>query len=125
MLGGRRARGSTDGEHGRALTQAQRAVDIQPWNPGALNELAGILTWAGKPEAGLRRANEARRLHPKWLAPEWNRGLALFSMERYEEAAAALETIAASDAATVLLVAISDGFKPYVHTRKTPSTATR
>ncbi len=93
------------GQHGRALTQAQRAVDLQPYNPGALNELAGILTWAGKPEAGLARANEARRLHPKWLAPEWRRGVALFALERYEEAAAAFEALKPTALSTGMLTA--------------------
>ena len=39
----------------------------------------------------MRRVDEAKRLNPKGFF-EWFRGLALFSLERYEEAAAELQT---------------------------------
>ncbi|MCH8181777.1 MAG: guanylyl cyclase [Proteobacteria bacterium] len=80
------------GQHERALTQALRAVDLAPYHAGALIEVAMALIWAGRPEEGLRRANEARRLNPKGKGNEAVRGLALFSLERYEEAAAELKT---------------------------------
>ncbi len=82
------------GQNERALTQAQRAVDLAPYHSGALVELAGVLIWAGRPEEGLRRADEAKRLNPRGRF-EWNRGLALFSLERYEEAAAEFEAVRA------------------------------
>ncbi|MCH8187664.1 MAG: hypothetical protein IIB66_02995 [Proteobacteria bacterium] len=84
------------GEHDRALTQAQRAVDLAPYHYGALLELAGALIWAGRPEEGLRRTDEAIRLSPKGFGTEWFRGLALFSLERYEEASAAFDALTPS-----------------------------
>ncbi len=96
---------AVQGQHERALTQAQRAVDLAPYHDGALFELAGVLIWAGRPEEALRRADEARRLNPKSRGLEWNRGLALFSLERYEEAAAAFETVPPSAAGVTLMLA--------------------
>ncbi len=96
------------GQNERALTQAQRAVDLAPYNSGALVELAGVLIWAGRSEEGLRRFDEARRLNPKRIRT-WNRGLALFSLERYEEAAAVFEArtgLSSSLGGVVMLTAI-------------------
>ena len=63
------------GQHERALTQAQRAVDLAPYQDGALIEVAMALIWAGRPEEGLRRADEARRLSPKSIGNEAVRGI--------------------------------------------------
>ncbi|MCH8111976.1 MAG: hypothetical protein IH905_08505 [Proteobacteria bacterium] len=96
------------GQNERALTQAQRAVDLAPYNSGALVELAGVLIWAGRSEEGLRRFDEARRLNPKRIRI-WNRVLALFSLERYEEAAAVFEArtgLSSSLGGVVMLTAI-------------------
>ena len=96
------------GQHERALTQAQRAVDLAPYQWGALNELALIYIWAGRPEEGLARADEARRLNPKSIGIEGVRGLALFALEQYEEAAVVLEAArnpSGFDPTTVMLTA--------------------
>ena len=98
------------GQPERALTQAQRAVDLAPYGVIALNDLAHALIFAGRPEDGLRRADEMRRLNPKGLGgPHRLRGLALFSLERYEEAAAAFEAYRAAPTEFGLGDAISDG----------------
>ena len=99
------------GQPERALTQAQRAVDLAPYGVIALNDLAHALIFAGRPEDGLRRADEMRRLNPKGLGGAHRlRGLALFSLERYEEAAAAFEAYRAarpnSGSGTLFLTAI-------------------
>ncbi len=98
------------GQHERALTQAQRAVDLAPYHAGALFEVAMALNWAGRPEEGLRRADEARRLNPKGKGNQWSRGLALFSLDRFEEAASAFEAMRKANpdnsGAAIMLTAI-------------------
>ncbi len=97
------------GQRERALTQAQRAVDLAPYSQGALHQLATALIYAGRPEEGLARADEMQRLDPKGGGGPRARGIALFNLERYEEAAAAFQAYRAarpnSFAAMLLLTA--------------------
>jgi TolB-like protein/rhodanese-related sulfurtransferase len=75
------------GRHDEAVSQARRAIEVDPNNPVGYEALAATLIYRGQPEKGAVAIEEAMRLDPRypyeylfWL------GLAQFNMELFEQA---------------------------------------
>jgi TolB-like protein/class 3 adenylate cyclase/Tfp pilus assembly protein PilF len=79
-------------QHGEAIAEAQRAVASDPNDADGYVALAGALTFAGRPSEALEAVEKAMRLNPHYPSSyAYQRGLALFGLNRLDEAAAALE----------------------------------
>jgi adenylate cyclase len=77
-----------------AVAVAERAVALDPSDPDGYLQLATALTFNGRPMEGRGFLDVVMRVEPKWT--RWRyfiAGLAYFSMERFQEAAASLEKI--------------------------------
>jgi len=74
-------------QHDRAITEAERAVALNPNNADAHASCGVALVFAGKPEEAIEFVNKAIRLNP--IAPGWyfqTLGNACTNMKRYDEA---------------------------------------
>ena len=79
-------------QHDEAIAEAQRAVASDPNDADGYAALAGALSFAGRPAEALDAAERAMRLNPHYPASyAYQRGLALFGLNRLDEAAKALE----------------------------------
>ncbi len=88
---------SRKGQHEAAVGEARRAIALDPNDPAAHEAMAIALVYAGRPAEAVQHVRHAMRLDPQ-LAQEylfWY-GLALFEMERYEDAAETLTKAAQS-----------------------------
>jgi tetratricopeptide (TPR) repeat protein len=75
----------------QAVARSLRAVQMNPSDAYVKARCAGVLTYAGEAERSLALLDEADALDP--FLPVWcveERGVALYALERYEEALAAL-----------------------------------
>ncbi|MET0213450.1 MAG: protein kinase, partial [Vicinamibacterales bacterium] len=79
------------GRHDEAVAHMERAVERDPLNAHWRGVLASHLTHARRPEDAIRQAKEALEIDETSLAGHVTLGEAYISMERWEEAAAALE----------------------------------
>ncbi len=80
------------GQHAEAVAAAQRAIAIDPNDADGYVALAGALSFAGRPAEALDAVEKAMRLNPHFPSSyAYQRGLALFGMNRLDEAAAALQ----------------------------------
>ncbi|MCI0431155.1 MAG: hypothetical protein L0210_11530 [Rhodospirillales bacterium] len=82
----------TDWQHAAALAEFKEAIALEPGEPWGYALMAWTLTSAGRPAEALAHILTAIRLDPH--SPPFFRfvlGLAKFSLEQFEEAAAALE----------------------------------
>jgi tetratricopeptide (TPR) repeat protein len=82
---------SRQGQHEGAITEAGRAIALDPNDPVAYEAMATALIYAGRPTEAVDQIKQAMRLDPRfpheyiyWL------GLAQFGMERFEDAAETL-----------------------------------
>lgn len=80
-----------DYEYEAAIDHLRRAVDVNPNHSQAWSWLCVAHTMAGDPSVGLEACDQAVKLDPLYDVPRAQRALALMSLERYEEALAALE----------------------------------
>jgi adenylate cyclase len=100
-------------QHEEALAAARRWIEVEPGNADAYANLAGALLFIGEPEQVISLIEKATRLNP--FHPFYYtlyRGMALLSMERYQEALEALERSAAHNPeslATYLYLAACHG----------------
>jgi TolB-like protein/class 3 adenylate cyclase len=79
-------------EHAEAIAAAQRAVAIDPNDADGYVALAGALSFAGRSAEALEAVEKAMRLNPHFPASyAYQRGLALFGLNRLDEAAASLQ----------------------------------
>jgi TolB-like protein/class 3 adenylate cyclase/Flp pilus assembly protein TadD len=79
-------------QHPEAIAEAQRAVASDPNDADGYVALAGALSFAGRPGEALEAVEKAMRLNPHYPSSyAYQRGLALFGLNRLDEAAAALE----------------------------------
>lgn len=79
-------------KHAEAIAEAQRAVASDPNDADGYVALAGALSFAGRPTDALDAVEKAMRLNPHYPSSyAYQRGLALFGLNRLDEAAAALE----------------------------------
>lgn len=81
-------------EHEQAIDHLQRAIALDPNCADALDQLAHVLTFAGKPEEAIGLSKKAMRLNP--LYPplyEWTLGHAYFLLGEYEQAIDALRRV--------------------------------
>ena len=79
-------------QHDEAIAEAQRAVASDPNDADGYAALAGALSFAGRPSEALDAAERAMRLNPHYPSSyAYQRGLALFGLNRLDEAAKALE----------------------------------
>jgi tetratricopeptide (TPR) repeat protein len=86
-------------QHADAIAEAQRAVAVDPNDADGYVALAGALTFAGRPAEGLEAVERAMRLNPHFPSSyAYHRGLALFGLNRLDEAAASLERAIAINA---------------------------
>jgi TolB-like protein/class 3 adenylate cyclase/Flp pilus assembly protein TadD len=75
------------GNYEEARAHSQRAMELNPSDAYIKARSAGILTYLGEPEKGLTLLDEARDLDP--FLPVWcveERGIALYSLDRFQEA---------------------------------------
>jgi TolB-like protein/class 3 adenylate cyclase len=79
-------------QHEQALVEAQRAVASDPNDADGYVALAGALSFAGRPAEALEAVERAMRLNPHYPSSyAYQRGLALFGLNRLDEASLALE----------------------------------
>ena len=79
-------------QHAEAIAEAQRAVASDPNDADGYVALAGALSFAGRPAEALEAVERAMRLNPHYPSSyAYQRGLALFGLNRLDEAAASLE----------------------------------
>ncbi len=81
-------------EHEQAIGHLERAIALNPNDADALDQLAHVLTFAGRPEEAIGLEKKAMRLNP--LYPplyEWTLGHAHFLVGEYEQAIAALRRV--------------------------------
>jgi tetratricopeptide (TPR) repeat protein len=83
---------SAEGRHQKAITEATRAIVLDPNDPVGYEAMAHALIQAGSPAEGADSIKKAMRLDPHY-PPGYLvvLGLAQFGMERFDEAAASLE----------------------------------
>lgn len=76
-------------QHDRAITEAERAVALDPNNADGYENLGSVLTWAGRAEEGIGLIEKAMRLNPRY-PPRYLQSLnfAYRLAGRYEEAIA-------------------------------------
>jgi adenylate cyclase len=78
-------------EYDEALSETEKAVDLNPNDPVARRYYGMILAATGRPDAGIEQIDLGKRLNPfdtRWVP--WDRGIACFTARRYDEAIAAL-----------------------------------
>jgi TolB-like protein/class 3 adenylate cyclase/rhodanese-related sulfurtransferase len=104
---------SRQGKHEAAITEAERAVALDPNDPIAHKAMATALVYAGKPGEAAESIRQAIRLDPQFSHEYlFLLGLAQFGMERYEDAAETLTKAAQSnpdDERSLIVVAATYG----------------
>ena len=84
------------GLHEDAISDAERAIALDPNDADSYAALAGVLNLAGQPRDALTMMERAIRLNPHFPASYlYEIGMARFGIEEYDEAAIALEKAAA------------------------------
>ena len=79
-------------QHAEAIAEAQRAIASDPNDADGYVALAGALSFAGRPAEALEAVEKAMRLNPHYPSSyAYQRGLALFVLNRQDEAAASLK----------------------------------
>jgi TolB-like protein/Flp pilus assembly protein TadD len=79
-------------EHEKAIAEAQRAIAIDPNEPGCHRTMASALIFGSRPEEAIDRLNKVMVLDPRNLAgPLYLLGLAYFAMGQLEEAATSID----------------------------------
>jgi adenylate cyclase len=78
-----------EGHYDEAITEAERAVTLDPNAPSGYVAMARALLLVGRPAESLEYINKAARLDPRSDFLYW-RGAAQFHLERYDEAAATM-----------------------------------
>ncbi len=75
-----------------AISEAEQAIALDPNDPGSYHAMAEALVWSGRSEEAVDFIKKAMRLDPHKLAPYlYLLGLARFSLEQMQEAAALIE----------------------------------
>ena len=79
-------------QYDQAIAEAQRAIASDPNDADGYVALAGALSFAGRPAEALDAVEKAMRLNPHYPSSyAYKRGLALFGLNRLDEAAVSLE----------------------------------
>jgi len=79
-------------QHAEAIAEAQRAIASDPNDADGYVALAGALSFAGRPAEALEAVEKAMRLNPHYPSSyAYQRGLALFGLNRQDEASASLK----------------------------------
>jgi TolB-like protein/class 3 adenylate cyclase len=79
-------------QYAEGIAEGQRAVANDPNDADGYVALAGALSFAGRPAEALEAVEKAMRLNPHYPSSyAYQRGLALFGLNRLDEAAASLE----------------------------------
>jgi TolB-like protein len=74
-------------QHAKAIAAQEKANALSPNDAEGIASLAGILTWAGRPQETVELIKKAMRLNPLYPTEYlWNLGHAYYLMGRYEEA---------------------------------------
>lgn len=82
------------GDHAKALSEFDRALELNPNNSDVLANTAWPYAFRGEPETAISNMERAMRLnphHPDWYW--WGLGIAYFAAGRHAEAARALERV--------------------------------
>ena len=99
---------ASEGDFNRALNEADTAVALAPYDAFVLNDLAQLLITAGKPDKGLEWIDFARAHDPNGLKQQnYNKGLALRLLGKYENLIAAFRQSFYPDGDTPLHLAIA------------------
>jgi len=86
------------GEYMKALVEAEKAIEYDPNYANAHLLLATLLYYAGRPEEGLERVEQAMLINPHHpFNYTFHQGQALYILGRYDEAVTALEKAIASN----------------------------
>ncbi|MGD9416669.1 MAG: adenylate/guanylate cyclase domain-containing protein [Desulfobacterales bacterium] len=79
-------------QHASAIAAQEKANALSPNDAEGIASLAGILTWAGRPEQTIGLVKKAMRLNPMYPTEYlWNLGHAYYLMGRIEEAIETLD----------------------------------
>jgi tetratricopeptide (TPR) repeat protein len=79
-------------QHQEGIAEARRAIASDPNDADGYVALAGALSFAGRPAEALDAVERAMRLNPHFPSSyAYQRGLALFGLQRPDEAVASLE----------------------------------
>jgi TolB-like protein len=76
-----------------ALKSAKKAVELNPLSPEAVSNLSVSLLYNGLTKDALTEANRALEIQPEWATPKFYKGLALFELDQYSEAASVLQNL--------------------------------
>ena len=74
------------GQGQRALEKSRRAVELNPLSPEALSNVALGLVAVGEPEAAIREARRATDIQPDYGTATLYEALALYRLNRFDEA---------------------------------------
>jgi adenylate cyclase len=91
-------------EHDRAVTELQKAVELNPNDADVITDLGLFLSYAGRPREGLGWALKAMRLNPHYH--DWyvmHLGQIYYDARCYEEAIATFRSLSAVDTAMIEL----------------------
>ena len=78
--------------HDEAITEAERAIALDPNDPNGYVRMGHALTMAGRPEEAVALVEKAMRLDPHYPPTYlWVLGLTYFGMERFDRAVTMLE----------------------------------
>ncbi len=81
-------------EHEHAIDHLQRAIALDPNCADALDQLAHVLAFAGRPDEAIGLSKKAMRLNPRYPPLyEWTLGHAYFLVGEYEQAIDALRRV--------------------------------
>ena len=78
------------GRAGRALESIERAVELNPLSAEAVSNLSLSCLTNGERERALAEARRAAELSPGWTTASFYEGLALYHLQRFEEASSVL-----------------------------------
>ncbi len=87
-----------EGQHDKAVEEAERAIALDPNNPEGYGAMASALVFSGQAKLALEHLDKADRLEPENERPNWiRRGIANFLLGNYEKAAEQLALAVARD----------------------------
>jgi adenylate cyclase len=99
---------ASEGDFSRALNEADTAMALAPYDGAVYGNLAQLLITAGKPEKGMELSDLTRARDPNSLKfQNYNRGLALRLLGKYEDSIAAFRQSNYPDADTPINVAVA------------------
>jgi tetratricopeptide (TPR) repeat protein len=86
-----------EGNEDAAKRQLESALELNPEDPDALEQLGMLLWRRGNRERGLNLLEDAARVAPESTSPQFNLGIAYMQLGRYKDAVAQFRTLVSLD----------------------------